>query len=113
VHVELHLVLEVFQASQDRKGVTDADLVVGKPLSNGTLPATTLVAVAVEVVEPKDASQNASAVVNSEEMLLVLLDVENDGSSDLHLGQEVEIPEDEENLALVFVDLPHVVLEHE
>jgi len=46
-------------------------------------------------------------------MLLVLLDVENDGSSDLNLGQEVEIPEDEENLALVFVDLPHVVLEHE
>ena len=46
-------------------------------------------------------------------MLVVLLDMEDYRASDLNFGQEVEVSQDEEDLALILVELAHVVLVNE
>ena len=46
-------------------------------------------------------------------MLVVLLDMEDYCTSDLNFGQEVEVSQDEEDLALILVELAHVVLVNE
>ena len=46
-------------------------------------------------------------------MLVVLFDMEDYCTSDLNFGQEVEVSQDEEDLALILVELAHVVLVNE
>ena len=38
--------------------------------------------------------------------------MEDDGAGNLHFSQEIEISQDEENLALLLILLPHVLLEN-
>ena len=46
-------------------------------------------------------------------MLLILLDIVHNSAGDLHSGQQIEIPEDKKDLAILVEMLDHVVLEHE
>ena len=43
-------------------------------------------------------------------MLVILLDMEHDGASELHLGQKVKVPQYEENFALSFELCDHELL---
>ena len=51
--------------------------------------------------------------LTSETVLIVLLDVKDNGSCDMYFRKEIEVSEDEECLALILVVQPHVLLKHE
>ena len=66
----------------------------------------------VEVVQPQHARGDARRVIDAKEVLLLFLDVEDDDACDLHLGQQVLVAKDEEDLAGLLVLLAHhLVLE--
>lgn len=52
-----------------------------------------------EIVQPKDAADDSSAVIDAEEVLLLSLDVVDDRASDRHSLQQPLIAEDEKDFA--------------
>ena len=75
------------------------------------LPVSGLTPVIVEIVQPKDTGDDTCAIIDSEKMLIIFLDVEDDGASHGYLGQQVLIPEDEKDLAgLLILLTEHVVV---
>lgn len=54
----------------------------------------------IEIIEPQNASHHTRTIIDTEKMLIVLLDIINNGASNGNLGHKILIPQDEKHLAL-------------
>lgn len=113
VHIDLRLVLEVLEDAQDREAVPDLDVLVDQPCPQIILPVSCITPRVMKIVEPQNAGGDAGRVVDAEEVLVFLLDVEHNDASDLHLGEQVLITKDEEDLAVLLVLLPQQLMLHD
>lgn len=111
--VDLDLVLIVFEGAKDSQSISNSDLVVAEPRPDLGLTLASLTVVVAIVVEPEYASHYTCRVVQTEEMLVIFLDVEDYSSCQLDLGEQVEISENEEDLALSFKLSDHELLKRE
>ena len=84
MHVQLDFVRVVLKTAQDAQRMPDLHVVLSQPLPHASLAAAALVALLVEVVEPEDAGEDACAVVQAEEVLVVFFDIKDDSAGDLY-----------------------------
>jgi hypothetical protein len=57
----------------------------------------------MEMIRISQETSKMKILLTADKVLLLLLDVENDGACDGHFGYEVEVTQDEENLARVLI----------
>ena len=124
MHIDLDFVLIVLKSSKHCKGVTNANVVCAEPATNFGLTLAWWTTGISIIVKPQDAGHHSSRIINyhaqkvsqsnliltAEEVLVIFLHMEYDGSSELHLGQKIEITEYEEDLALLLELCDHVLL---
>ena len=65
------------------------------------------------VIEPKDTRHYACRVVKAKEVLVILLHMEYNGPRQLHFREQVEVPQNEKDLALRFKLSDHELLKGE
>lgn len=100
VDVDLKLVAEGLKDAEDRDDVANLDVLLEQPVAEvGLSRRGRLTSLVAEVIEPKYAADDARAVIDAEEMLLLSLDVIDNGSGDVDALQQPLIAEDEENFA--------------
>jgi hypothetical protein len=87
VNIQLYLVAVIFEATKYTECMTNLHAVLSQPLPHSTLPSTALISLLVEVIEPQHTREDTCTIINSEKVLIVLLDVKHDSSSHLHLGK--------------------------
>lgn len=84
--IYLDFVLEVFKATENRKTIPNLNILIEQPTSELVLSVSGLPTRIIEIVEPQDAGHHARAVIDSEKVLVVLLDVVDDGACNRDLG---------------------------
>lgn len=92
MHIDLSLVLEVLEHAEYRECVANLDVLVDEPGAYVVLTIASVGSRVVEVVQPEDAGDDAGRVIDAKEVLLILLDVEDNDTSDLYLCQQILIP---------------------
>ena len=100
MNIYLNFVLEVLQSTEDGEAVADFDVLIKKPTSELVLSVSSLSTRIIEVIQPQNAGHHTRTIIDSEKVLVVLLDIINNCASNRNLGQEILIPQNEKHLAL-------------
>ena len=112
MNINLYFILEILKTTKDWQAVSNLDILFIQPGTKIILFESSLASRIVVVIEPEHTCYHTSGIVKPKEMFVILLDVEDDGSSDVYLGQKILISQNKEYLTCLLVLLTLHVMVH-